>query len=271
MAIRSKATAPSPDSVESATVKSARRVLEILEFFGQGVPKATVTQVANALAYPQSSTSALLTSLTTLGYLRIDPEDRSYSPTLRVMLLGSWQQDELFAQGSLVAVMERLRQRTGHTVMLGLRQGMHVRFILSLAGKNAEGIHYPVGVLRPVCRSAVGKILLSALPDSQVLKLARHANAQEDPLNRVSTRELLEEMAQIRQRGWAMTVDYPVPNRATLAVALPQVRGQPPMAFTVGARKSTMLARHAHFLQELQHACQQVVDAQRMPPRGAVA
>ena len=115
----------SPDSADSPSVKSARRVLEILEYFAQGVARATVMQVANSLAYPQSSTSALLSSLATLGYLKFDLSDRTYSPTLRVMLLGSWLQDELFTQGSLVAVMERLRQQTSLTVMIGLRQGNH--------------------------------------------------------------------------------------------------------------------------------------------------
>lgn len=251
----------SPDSKENPTIKSARRVLEILEYFAQGIPKATVMQVANALAYPQSSTSVLLASLVTLGYLRFEPADRSYSPTLRVMLLGSWLQDELFGQGSLVAVMERLRQRTGQTVMIGLRQGIHVRFILSLAGKEANGIRYPVGVLRPVCLSAVGKMLLSALPDSQVLRIARHANVEEEPANRVSTRELLEEIAAIRDRGWAMTVDYPLPNRATLAVALPAMNRQPAMALTVGSRKATMLAKHEQFLGELREACRMLASA----------
>lgn len=259
---RSHELTASPDSTENPTVKSARRVLEILEYFAQGVPRATVMQVANALAFPQSSTSALLSSLATLGYLRFEATDRSYSPTLRVMLLGSWLQDELFGQGSLVAVMERLRQRTGHTVMIGLRQGIHVRFILSLAGRHAEGIRYPVGVLRPVCRSAVGKILLSSLSDARVLGIARHANAEEDPVNRVSTRELLEEMAAIRRQGWARSVDYPLPNRATLAVALPAVKNQPPMALIVGARKDIMLNKHASFLAELQEACRLVASAQ---------
>lgn len=247
-----------PEGRSSATVKSARRTLEVLEFFSQGIRKATVMQVANALAYPQSSTSVLLGTLVTLGYLRFDEVDRSYAPTLRVMLLGSWLQDELFGQGSLVAVMERLRQRTGQTVMIGLRQGIHVRFILSLQGKEANGILYPVGVLRPVCRSAVGKVLLSALSDAQVLRIARHANAEEPPENRVSTRELLDEMAHIRRQGWAMTVDYPLPNRATLAVALPDIEGQHPMALTIGSRKPKLLARHANFLEELRDACRQL-------------
>ncbi len=254
----------SPDSSESPTVKSARRVLEILEFFAQGVGKATVMQVANALAYPQSSTSALLSSLVNLGYLRFDAGDRTYSPTLRVMLLGSWLQDELFSQGSLVAIMERLRQRTGHTVMIGLRQGIHIRFILSLAGRHSQGIRYPVGVLRPVCRSAVGKILLSAFSDAQIRQIARHANATEDPVNRVVISELIEEMGLIRQQGWARSLDYPLPNRATLAVALPHIRNQPPMAFILGGRKDIMLTRHDSLLAELKEACRQVAEAQGM-------
>ena len=247
------------ESKDSATVKSARRVLEILEFFAQGVRAATVMQVANALAYPQSSTSVLLSSLTTLGYLRFEPTERTYAPTLRVMLLGSWQQDDLFGQGSLVATMERLRQRTGQTVMIGLRQGIHVRFIFSIHGKDVQSLRYPVGVLRPVCRSAVGKMLLSELPDSQVLNIARHANAVEtEPENRVSTRAFLEEMADVRRQGWAMTVDYPQPNRATLAVSLPPLADQPAMALCVGARKPVMLAKHGQFLAELESACKAV-------------
>lgn len=59
----------------------------------------------------------------------------------------------------------------------------------------------------------------------------------------------------IRERGWAMTVDYPQPYRATLAVTLPEIPGQPAMALTIGSRKPTMLAKQTQFLQELRSAC----------------
>jgi len=244
---------------EGPTVKSAHRVLEILEYFAQGVRCATLTQIENALGYPQSSTSALLATLETLGYLRVDPVDRTYSPTLRVMLLGSWLQDELFGHGSLVSCTEWLRQRTGQAVMVGLRQGIHVRFILSLRAKQPQPLRFPVGVLRPVCLSSAGKMLLSTLPDSQVLRIARHANAMEPDANRVSTRALLDEMALIRERGWAMSLDYPTPNRATLAVLLPDISGQPPMAMILGCRKPLLLAKQAQLLADLRAACHKMV------------
>ena len=237
-------------------VKSAQRVLQLLEFFAHERRRATVMQVATALDYPQSSTSMLLGTLETLGYLRYEASDRTYAPTLRVMLLGSWLQDELFGSGSLISAMNTLRERTGETVMVGLRQGIHVRFILSLRGPRSTTIQYPVGVLRPVCRSAVGKILLSGLANSEILKIARKANAQVQPEDKVSTSELMAEIAAIRERGWALTVDYPLPDRATLAMALPPVPEQPAMALTVGTRKARMLANQDRYAGELRSTCE---------------
>ena len=78
------------------TVKSAQRVLEVLEYFAATRDPATVAEVSRQLAFPQSSTSMLLSSLETLGYLTYDADDRTFRPTVRVMLLGSWIQDELF-------------------------------------------------------------------------------------------------------------------------------------------------------------------------------
>lgn len=237
-------------------MKSALRVIQVLEFFANEQRQATMTQVAAALDYPQSSTSMLLGTLETLGYLKYDPEDRAYTPTLRVMLLGSWLQDELFGSGSLISAMEALRRRTGETVMIGLRQGIHVRFVLSLRGLRASTIHYPVGILRPVCRSAVGKMLLSSLSNGEVLKIARNANAQAQRDDKVSTSELMTEIAAIRERGWSLTIDYPQPDRATLAMALPSIPGQPSLALTVGARKTRMLQNQDRYIEELRATCE---------------
>jgi DNA-binding IclR family transcriptional regulator len=243
----------------ASTVKSARRVLEVLEYFAQGVKSATVMEIANALAYPQSSTSVLLATLAQLDYVRFDAESRTYSPTLRVMLLGSSLQDQLFGGGSVVRVMEQLRQRTGQTVMIGLRQGIHVRFIFSILGRNPHVLRYPMGVLRPVCLSPVGKVLLARLPTAEVTRIARHANAQaQSPDHRTTVRDFLSEIEDVRRTGWAVSVDYPLPNRMTLAMELPSLPGQPAMGITVGGRKQVMAQQQATYLAEMRAACAQL-------------
>jgi DNA-binding IclR family transcriptional regulator len=243
-------------ATQPSTVKSARRVLEVLEYFAQGVARATVMEIANALAYPQSSTSVLLSTLAHLGYVRFDPADRTYSPTLRVMLLGSSLQDQLFGGGSVVRVMEQLRQRTNQTVMLGLRQGIHVRFIFSILGRNPHVLRYPMGVLRPVCRSPAGKVLLARLPNAEIQRIARHSNAEAlESSQKVSVSRLLTEIADIRQNGWASSEDYPLPNRFTLAMELPSLPGQPPMAIVLGGRKDIMIRNMTAYLAQMRSAC----------------
>ena len=97
-------TAPSgPESslkefnVSENVVKSAARVLEVFEYFAGRRTPATVGEVCNALGYPQSSTSVLLKSLFTLGYLSYDQGSRRYSPSVKVATLGEWIPEELQA------------------------------------------------------------------------------------------------------------------------------------------------------------------------------
>jgi hypothetical protein len=63
------------------TVKSAGRVLQIFEFFDEIQREARVAEIAERLAFPQSSTSILLKCLVDLGYLDYLPEARSFLPS----------------------------------------------------------------------------------------------------------------------------------------------------------------------------------------------
>lgn len=236
-------------------VKSARRVLEILELFSGTHQPASVTQIAQRLDYPQSSTSMLLAEMESLGYLQYDREARTYRPTLRVMLLGSWMQDELFGKGSLVSAMEMLRRRTGQAVMIGMRQGVQVRFILSLNSTLPGALRFSAGKLSPVLRSAVGKCLLAAESNGDIERIARRANAEateED--HKVPVARLMDEIRKIRAQGWAETLDYPVIGRGTIAMRLPPLPGQPALGLTLGARKAKIERDRPAFIRALREA-----------------
>jgi DNA-binding IclR family transcriptional regulator len=244
---------------EPSAVKSARRTLEVLEFFAARHGPATVSEVAQALDYPQSSTSMLLRTLESLGYLMQDAGSRSYRPTLRVMLLGTWMHDELFGQASLFSNMEQLRLRTGQAVLVGLRQGIHVRFILSLPGRG-NVLRYPVGVMRPVCLSAAGKMLLTRESDREVQRIARRANAEAaSPEERVDVAALLAEVRECRERGWAQSIHYPRVGFANLSILLPAIAGQPHMGITLGMRVDALEPRRASLLRALEEAARRLV------------
>ena len=239
------------------TVKSAQRVLEVLEYFAATRDPATVAEVSRQLAFPQSSTSMLLSSLETLGYLTYDADDRTFRPTVRVMLLGSWIQDELFGEGSLVSALDALRRSTGQTVMVGLRQGIHVRSIIALRGTRADALPVRTGTLAAVCLSSMGKVLLSRESYAMILRIARHANAV-DPVsrNRVHPQSLLEQIRVSEARGWAESHEFPSPGHCSIAAALPVIPRQPLLALCIGSSTAIMHRERQALVTALTHACE---------------
>ena len=67
-----------PDLTSGGVVKSAGRVLQILEFFDDVRREASVIEICTTLGYPQSSTSALLHSLVVMGFLSYNPATRAW-------------------------------------------------------------------------------------------------------------------------------------------------------------------------------------------------
>lgn len=258
-----------PDKIvaaESATerelagaIKSAKRVLELFEFFGERRRPLAVTDVVHGLGYPQSSASALLKTLTRLGYLDYDRHRRLYRPTLRVALFGGWVQDDLYSETNLFNLMEKLHCRSGgEALMLGMQNDIYVQYIhvVQTAGSKLNWYIKP-GSLRPLCRSATGRILLSLKSDVQVQQLLWRINAEEpDPARRMNVHDLLREIDQIRVQNYAITQGTVNPNGGVIAIAMPTPQSQPPMALGIGASIEVLRTDRNRLLQLLNEAVQ---------------
>lgn len=217
----------------SATpVKSALRVLELLEFFAEWRRPASVKEIAQSLGYPQSSTSVLLKSLKDMGYFDHDLRTGMYAPNVRLSLATAWIEEQLYSEQSLLRMMERVLAETGHTVMIGTRQGVYVRYLHVLQATRVGSFQSKSGLLRPLFRSATGKMLLTTLPERDVARLLRQANAQEqDASLHVSADQALVERRRALVEGHAISWGTSVSGAAAMAVLLP---GNEPMTLSVG-------------------------------------
>ena len=246
-----------------APVKSALRTLEILEFFAQAKGPASVMEVSISLGYPQSSASMLLGTLEQQGYLHFDRERRAYAPTMRLMLMHTQTRLHTYS-AELLRVVGRLNKSLRQTVVLGMRHGVHVRQLYSIQGDNPNPAHMPDGTLRPIGRSALGKVLLASLDDDEAARIIRAANATATRASeKVSAMALMAELKQVRETGWATAIDYPVPDRASLGVLLPRIPNHPPIAMSLGLRKSVLRSRQQEFLAALAGATKELAGVAR--------
>jgi len=229
---------------ETKLVKSAGRVLEILEFFDDLQRPATVMEVAGGLGYPQSSTSALLRSLVATGYLTYEPQQRTYITSSRVALLGAWLNAPFFAEGTLISLMKELNELTGDTVVLATRNGLYVQYIHVIQATSPARLHMTLGTVRPLAASGAGYAVLSTMSDAEVTRIVMRINAEatgSQPL--IRTRELLEELQQVRERGYAFTFDMVTRGGGIMAVPLPRISGQPQMVIGLGGISEVMRQR----------------------------
>lgn len=207
-----------PDKV----VKSAGRVLRILEFFDVRCAAASVIDVARALQMPQSSTSVLLRSLTLMGYLDYNPRSRTYQPTSRVAILGNWVNPLLVQRGGVLDTMRDLSARTGLTTVLAARNGLSAQYIYVKSPEGAVG-DYKIGDTIPLATSAAGQLFLSLMPELEVTKLVRRVNAYAGDEKIVRVPDLLLRLAEIRKRGFVYHASDNGATTAMLAMLVPNV------------------------------------------------
>ncbi|MCK9511387.1 MAG: helix-turn-helix domain-containing protein [Pigmentiphaga sp.] len=234
-------------------VKSAQRVVEVFEFFAGRRAPASLSQVAEALGYPVSSTFALLNTLRELGYLHYLPADRTFVPTVRAALLGIWVNDALMSDGTIMRLMYKLRDETGETTVLGVQSGHHVQYINVVKGMNySSHRNVNTGALRPLLRSGAGRIILTLKSPQELRALVARINAEEPPSHHASLKTIMKELDECRRQGYAYTEGAATPGSGIIAVLLAAPAHQPPMVLGLGGKITRLREEREHLLAALQ-------------------
>ncbi|MBY4596896.1 IclR family transcriptional regulator [Ottowia caeni] len=221
--------------MSSPAVKSARRAMELLEFFAEVRRPSTIKEISQSLGYPQSSTSVLLRDLTEAGWYDHDERTGMYTPSVRVLLTAEWIGDQLFSEQSLMRLLEGVHRETEHTVMVGMQQGLHVRYLHVLQATRPNRFTAKTGSLRPLFRSATGKMLLTLKTEREVALLLRRVNATEpDPNLVLSLEDVLREREACRSKGYALSLGTSVAGASALAILIPVPRHTKPMTLSIG-------------------------------------
>ena len=235
---------------DARTIKSAHRVLEILEYFDQDRRHATVMDMSRTLSYPQSSTSELLRCLTRLGYLHYNRFRRTYSPTTRVALLGAWVKPALFRGGPVLAAIDRVAELIGETVVLSTASNYVVQHLHVIHGHDEGAIEAHVGDTLPLLHSPQGKLLLSSYQNEHVRSAIHRLNAEEaDPSRHVRLADMIDEVAVLREKRWLLTEE--ADGSGCIAMLLPARRGMDRLVISVLASRDVIARRSGEIIAAL--------------------
>ena len=221
--------------VSGRSIKSAERTLGLFELFSREQRPVTVGRVSTALGIPQPSVSMLLRNLTDLGYLEYDRSSRSYSPSIRVALLGGWINRRFGEAGAIGAHLNTLQRKVGESAFLGIQNGASAQYVISQQPETPDRLDVSSGLYRSLTCSAMGRALLSLKPDSEVLSWARRCNVEAtEERFKVHEPDFLKLIHEVRERGYAMTEGDVTPGLGAIAIPFAPPMGSMPMALGSG-------------------------------------
>lgn len=186
-----------------SVVRSVDRAAALLLALGDGGGQAGVTELARRLGLHKSTASRLLATLERRGLVEQDRESGKYRIGVAVIRLAEQAERTLDLAGIARPELERLARAIQEGVALAvLEDGAAVR-LARVDRRDDRPTSGWAGRTTPPHALASGKVLLSALPEREVARLARGGLARFTERTIVELEPLLEELARIRRRGYA--------------------------------------------------------------------
>jgi IclR family KDG regulon transcriptional repressor len=182
------------------TVQKALNLLEALVKSGQ--PRR-LTELARQLELTKPNVYRLLSTLSTLGYVKKDTATSLYSPTMKLWELGSM----LVRDADLVSVasprLRRLSIETHESVQLAVFDAGFCVYVDKVDSPQPLKAITSIGARLPATVTSTGKALLAWAPVEALDQAMTHVK-RFTPLTLTRRKDLERDLEETRQRGYSV-------------------------------------------------------------------
>ncbi|HEY0807507.1 MAG TPA: IclR family transcriptional regulator [Pseudonocardiaceae bacterium] len=234
------------------TVPAVMRALDILELFLDGAPHSA-PDITTRIGLPRTSVHELVTTLAQRGYLVAAPgRPGHYRLGVPLFHLGSVfaEQVDLAREGK--EVVAQVAAECAETAQIAVLDGTNVVYVAKVDGTHPVRLVSSVGRRLPAHCTAVGKMLLSALPEDEFdVHYPRGVALPAMTPHSITSVELLSgQLTEIRKRGIATEYCESNPDVACVAAPIRDSSGAVVAALSVSVptQRWTDSARFARYV-----------------------
>ncbi len=209
----------------------------ILESFSGGRQTLGIADIADIVGVSRSTTHRYAMTLVALGHLEQNSK-RKYRLAQHAADPGGAAIGAIRLEVAARAVLEGLRDQTGHTVSMGVLNGARVTYVHRLlahgVGQYGADHDLGVGASIPAYCSALGKILLASISDAERRELLASIKLKPQGPNTIEDLdELVAELDRISTRGVVVSDEELFAGSRSIAVLVPRPRSEHPVAIEV--------------------------------------
>lgn len=238
---------------------SVQKAFKILHTLADSPSGLGVSELAKQLNIGKSTVHGITSSLEDLGVLVRDPVDKRFNIGYTLLELGRKTYGRIEWREIGRPSMERLMEKIGETIFLGIMNGDHITILDVVESNNEMKITSPPGTKLPLLAGATGKAFLGLLEGKRAREIVKKMNlvrytskSVTDPLT------FLREVEEAREKGYAIDDEEYLPG--VRAVAAPvQTASLPPVAiWAVGFTSSLHDQKMERVIPEIQRAAREI-------------
>ncbi|WP_231710299.1 IclR family transcriptional regulator [Roseibium limicola] len=210
-------------------VKSAERTLDLLEVLADAPMPLNTSALAEALDIPKSSLFHLLGTLEDRGY--IAPKKRGYVLGPKLGELAATLNTRSDITSLFRPLLNELSATINETCSLNIRKDDTVEVVATVAGRHALSYTMQLGDVAPLYAVSAGKAILAKCLDHEIeAYLERLTFEKFTPQTIHSPERLWRDIERSRSEGFGYVEEEFTPGIVGLAIALPQLPGDPSQA-----------------------------------------
>ncbi|HXM93952.1 MAG TPA: IclR family transcriptional regulator [Candidatus Dormibacteraeota bacterium] len=204
----------------SYNIMALQRGLRLLHLFATAEQGLPATLVAKLSGLPVSTVHRFLINLESAGFLSCDTTG-TYHLGVACVSLGQAVQGQMDIRRLSLPHLQELNHKTRETVHLIVRHALSAVYLEKLDSPEPLRIYSRIGAAVPLHCTAVGKVLLAYLPETELEKTLNELKLRRFTENTVgSIQELYAHLRRVRKDGYACDLEEHEPHIRCIAAPI---------------------------------------------------
>lgn len=204
----------------SAYLQTVDRALQILLMFDQNRTELTINEVSRALGIHRSIAYRTMVTLQRRGFLTREERSGRFRLGMKVVELANIVLAAIDLRRIAHPILAWLARETGESAFLTVVSDDESMCLDVVESNLPVRVSLTVGGRYPLYAGASNKVLLAYLPPAKIEAVIARGLQPITSHTITSAEHLRQDLAAIRQRGWAYTVGELTPEVAALAVPI---------------------------------------------------
>jgi DNA-binding IclR family transcriptional regulator len=204
---------------------TVHKAMAVISAFSYGDPVLGVSELSRRLGMGKSTVHRILTTLLADGFVEKTRDER-YRLSIKVYEIGQQVAASIELRQLVHPALERLRNESGETAHVAVLSGTDVVYVDRLESPHMLRLLTRVGRRRAAHATSSGKCLLAFGAPATVAAVVATGLPRLGPRTITSKSMLEKRLAEVRRKGYAVSVDEAAPGVASVAAPIFDASGE---------------------------------------------